>query len=80
MRARTVFATTGLIAAALLTSTGFAMAHGGANADGKAEHSPGIVSGNLVQAPVHVPVNATGNTLNVVGLLNPDFGNESSNS
>ncbi|MFJ8307397.1 MULTISPECIES: chaplin [unclassified Streptomyces] len=63
----------------LAAAAGAASAHDGANADGKAEHSPGIVSGNLVQVPVHVPVNATGNTLNVVGLLNSAFGNESSN-
>lgn len=43
--------------------------------DGKAKNSPGIVSGNIVQAPVHVPVNACGNTISVVGVLNPTFGN-----
>lgn len=37
--------------------------------------SPGAVSGNVAQAPAHVPVNACGNTINVVGLLNPTFGN-----
>jgi hypothetical protein len=46
-----------------------------ATADGGAEHSPGVLSGNTVQAPVHVPVNACGNTANLVGLLNPAFGN-----
>ncbi|MGW7413375.1 chaplin [Streptomyces sp. NPDC054863] len=34
----------------------------------------------FVQVPVHVPVNATGNTVNVIGALNPAFGNESSHS
>ncbi|MET9920343.1 chaplin [Streptomyces sp. NPDC059605] len=47
----------------------------GAGADGTATHSPGVVSGNTIQAPVHVPVNAVGNTVDVVGLLNPAFGN-----
>ncbi|WP_406345193.1 chaplin [Streptomyces sp. NBC_00648] len=65
----------GIVAA----GAGAAAAHG-ANADGKAEHSPGVVSGNLIQAPIQVPVNATGNSVNIVGLLNPAFGNESSNS
>ncbi|WP_416212286.1 chaplin [Nostoc sp. DedSLP03] len=37
--------------------------------------SPGVLSGNLVQVPVHVPVNVCGNTVNVIGLLNPAFGN-----
>ncbi|MEO3845994.1 chaplin [Streptomyces sp. B22F1] len=44
-------------------------------AGGQAVGSPGIGSGNLIQAPVHVPVNACGNTATVVGALNPAFGN-----
>jgi hypothetical protein len=47
----------------------------GAGAHGVATHSPGVVSGNVIQAPVHVPVNVVGNTVNVIGLLNPAFGN-----
>ncbi|MGW2559559.1 chaplin [Streptomyces sp. NPDC001514] len=50
-----------------------------AHADGQATHSPGVGSGNLVQVPVHVPVNAVGNTVNVIGALNPAFGNEGIN-
>jgi hypothetical protein len=46
-----------------------------AHAHGKAVGSPGVISGNLVQAPVHIPVNAVGNSVNVVGVLNPAFGN-----
>ncbi|MFI6345150.1 chaplin [Streptomyces sp. NPDC050560] len=42
-------------------------------------NSPGLLSGNAVQAPVHVPVNACGNTVDVVGLLNPAFGNNCAN-
>lgn len=52
-----------------------ATGHGGAGAHGVAAHSPGVASGNLVQVPVHVPVNVVGNTVNVIGLLNPAFGN-----
>lgn len=37
--------------------------------------SPGVLSGNVVQIPVHVPVNACGNSINIIGLLNPTFGN-----
>ncbi|KAA6222830.1 chaplin [Streptomyces albofaciens JCM 4342] len=44
---------------------------GGAGAQGSAQGSPGTVSGNHVQAPVHAPVNACGNSVNVVGLGNP---------
>ncbi|WP_415954071.1 chaplin [Streptomyces sp. KLOTTS4A1] len=61
----------GLVAA----GAGFASASDGAYAHGEAVHSPGVASGNLVQLPVHVPVNACGNTVNVIGLLNPAFGN-----
>ncbi|MDT0403779.1 MULTISPECIES: chaplin family protein [Streptomyces] len=39
-------------------------------AAGGAEDSPGVLSGNNVQAPVHVPVNACGNSVNVVGAFN----------
>ncbi len=37
--------------------------------------SPGVLSGNVIQVPVDVPVNACGNTVDVIGLLNPAFGN-----
>ncbi|MFF7542016.1 chaplin ChpE [Streptomyces canus] len=61
----------GLVAA----GAGMASATNGAHADGKAVGSPGVVSGNLIQAPVHVPVNVVGNSVNVIGALNPAFGN-----
>ncbi len=51
-----------------------ATGHSGAGAHGVAAHSPGVASGNLAQVPVHVPVNVVGNTVNVIGLLNPAFG------
>ncbi|MFJ8596292.1 chaplin [Streptomyces sp. NPDC093598] len=50
-------------------------AYAGSGADGSTAGSPGVVSGNTVQLPVHVPVNVCGNTVNVVGLLNPAAGN-----
>jgi hypothetical protein len=48
---------------------------GGAHAGGAAVNSPGVASGNLIQVPVHVPVNVCGNTISVIGLLNPAAGN-----
>jgi hypothetical protein len=54
-------------------TAGLAMADAGAA--GAATASPGVLSGNTVQVPVHIPVNACGNTVNVIGLLNPTFGN-----
>ncbi|GAA1946235.1 chaplin [Kitasatospora viridis] len=58
----------------MLAGAGVAAANGGAGAQGAATDSPGVVSGNLVQVPVHVPVNICGNTVSVIGLLNPAFG------
>ncbi|MFI6082254.1 chaplin [Streptomyces sp. NPDC051217] len=56
---------------------GYAQADAGA--EGTAANSPGVLSGNNVQVPVHVPVNACGNTVNVVGVLNPAMGNACAN-
>ncbi|MDG4862238.1 chaplin [Streptomyces sp. T-3] len=58
---------------------GVAAATDGAHANGKAVKSPGVASGNLVQAPVHVPVNVVGNTVSVIGALNPTFANDGYN-
>lgn len=60
--------------AAVLGSTGVASASG-SMAEGHATDSPGVLSGNTIQVPVHVPVNACGNTVDVIGVLNPAFGN-----
>ncbi|MFI7285819.1 chaplin [Streptomyces anulatus] len=58
-----------------LIAGGAGMASADAGAQGLAAASPGVGSGNVVQVPVHVPVNICGNTINVIGLLNPAFGN-----
>ncbi|MFI5526486.1 chaplin [Streptomyces platensis] len=76
-KAALVLAATGL---ALGAAAGSAFAVSGAQADGKATNSPGIGSGNVAQVPVHVPVNATGNSAQVIGVLNPTFDNVSSNN
>ncbi|MDL2076524.1 chaplin [Streptomyces sp. GXMU-J15] len=54
---------------------GAGMALADAGADGQAAHSPGVASGNVVQVPVNIPVNLCGNTVDVIALLNPAFGN-----
>ncbi len=69
-KAALVIAAAGMAAGA---SAGAAVADSGAH--GIAKHSPGVLSGNVVQVPVHVPVNLCGNTVNVIGLLNPALGN-----
>ncbi|MFD8229671.1 chaplin [Streptomyces massasporeus] len=63
--------------AVVISGAGLALADAGAQ--GKAVGSPGVLSGNVVQIPVHIPVNVCGNTVNVIGLLNPAFGNECEN-
>ncbi|MGY5128712.1 chaplin [Streptomyces nigrescens] len=56
----------------VLAGAGLAVADSGAQ--GAALNSPGAVSGNSIQVPVQVPVNACSNTISVIGLLNPAFG------
>lgn len=72
-----VVAASGAMAVALPVSAAFAA--DGATADGSADGSPGLISGNGIQLPVHVPVNVCGNTVNVVGLLNSAVGNACAN-
>ncbi|MDX3763876.1 chaplin [Streptomyces sp. AK02-04a] len=73
MRGRITLAAASLAATAVLGCAGAAAAHAGA--EGVAAHSPGILSGNVIQVPVHVPVNACGNTISIIGALNPTLGN-----
>ncbi|QGV79327.1 chaplin [Streptomyces ficellus] len=63
--------------AVVLSGTGMAVAD--ADADAAAVGSPGVISGNAVQVPIHVPINLCGNTIDVIGLLNPAFGNQCAN-
>jgi hypothetical protein len=69
-KAALVIAAAGIAAGA---ASGSAFADAGA--EGAAVGSPGVLSGNVVQVPLHVPVQVCGNTIDVVGLLNPAFGN-----
>ncbi|MBM4794351.1 chaplin [Streptomyces sioyaensis] len=59
---------------AVVGGAGVASAYG-AGAAGVAQNSPGIVSGNLIQVPIDLPINVCGNTVNAGALLNPAFGN-----
>ncbi|MFD4575324.1 chaplin [Streptomyces sp. NPDC058417] len=66
----------GLVAAAgALAMGGATAASADSGAQGAAVGSPGVLSGNVIQIPIHIPINACGNTVNVIGLLNPAFGN-----
>ncbi|MFJ7198440.1 MULTISPECIES: chaplin [unclassified Streptomyces] len=68
-----------IVAAAAVTSglvlAGAGMAVADSGAQGAAVGSPGVISGNNIQVPVHIPLNVCGNTVSVIGLLNPTFGN-----
>ncbi|RKE19700.1 chaplin [Streptomyces sp. TLI_171] len=66
-------AVVGIVAA----GAGSAMASSGA--EGVAAGSPGVASGNQIQVPVHIPVNLCGNSVDVIGALNPAFGNSCAN-
>ncbi|MGW1977821.1 chaplin family protein [Streptomyces sp. NPDC001889] len=71
------------LATVMLTGGALAMAgpaQADAVADGGTAGSPGVISGNTVQLPVHLPVSVCGNTVNVVGLLNPAAGNTCENT
>ncbi len=48
-------------------------------AQGAAQHSAGVLSGNTVQVPVNVPVNVCGNSVDAAAALNPAFGNSCAN-
>ncbi|KAA0921875.1 MULTISPECIES: chaplin [Streptomyces] len=65
---------TSVAAAAMAGTAGIAAAD--SDASGVAANSPGVLSGNVLQVPVHVPINLCGNTIDVIGLLNPAFGNK----
>ncbi|GAA1527691.1 chaplin [Streptomyces albidochromogenes] len=72
-------------AAAVIAGAGAILAGGAglatadAGAHGETVKSPGVISGNAVQVPIHIPINLCGNTVNVIGLLNPAFGNVCAN-
>ncbi|GAA3104829.1 chaplin [Streptomyces echinatus] len=67
--------TVAVVAGALMLLGGAAPAFADTGAEAAAVGSPGAASGNAVQVPIHLPVNACGNTVDVIALLNPSFGN-----
>ncbi|MGW6918627.1 chaplin [Kitasatospora sp. NPDC054939] len=79
MKVKKITAVAAATGGLVLAAAGVAAAHGGAAANGVAAGSPGVISGNQVQIPVHIPVNVCGNTVSVIGLLNPAFGNSCAN-
>ncbi|ARQ71615.1 chaplin [Streptomyces marincola] len=57
----------------MLAGSGMALAE--SNAGGAAVGSPGVLSGNVVQVPINLPITVCGNTVDIIGVLNPAFGN-----
>lgn len=73
MRVRTTLTAVSLASVAVLGAAGTAAAD--ADAKGAAVQSPGALSGNVLQVPLHLGLNACGNTVDIIALLNPTFGN-----
>ncbi|WP_333770735.1 chaplin [Streptomyces sp. IBSBF 2435] len=77
MRTRMSLVAIALAATGAFAGAGTAAADSGAT--GAAVGSPGVLSGNAVQIPIHIPLNVCGNSINIIGLLNPAFGNTCAN-
>jgi Small secreted domain (DUF320). len=63
------------VAATGMILAGASAASASTGAEGAAVGSPGVLSGNVVQIPVTIPINLCGNSISVIGILNPAFGN-----
>jgi hypothetical protein len=64
-----------VVAGAIMVLGAATPAMADADANGYAVGSPGVLSGNVVQIPINIPINVCGNSINVIGILNPTFGN-----
>ncbi|MEV5954333.1 chaplin [Streptomyces sp. NPDC051987] len=68
--------TAAVVAGAILALGGAVPAFADADAHGAAVASPGVLSGNVIQIPIHVPVNVCGNSFDAAAAaLNPAIGN-----
>ncbi|WP_269855890.1 chaplin [Streptomyces sp. RPT161] len=61
-------------------ASGSGLAFADSVASGAAVGSPGVISGNVIQVPINLPINLCGNSIDIIGLLNPTFGNTCINS
>jgi len=66
-----------LAGAALMTCAGTAAAD--ATGSASTSNSPGLLSGNAITIPLDLDLNVCGNSINVIGLLNPAVGNACAN-
>ncbi|MEV5787508.1 chaplin [Streptomyces sp. NPDC048448] len=68
-----------VVAGAIMALGMAAPAFADSGAEGVAMGSPGVLSGNVIEVPVHVPVNLCGDSIDVIGLLNPALGSRCAN-
>ncbi|GAA2602992.1 hypothetical protein GCM10009863_15590 [Streptomyces axinellae] len=66
--------------AGMAVGAGAGAASADAGAAAGAKNSAGAVSGNAIEAPINIPLQVVGNTIDIVGLLNPAFGNTGVNN
>ncbi|MFH8589071.1 chaplin [Streptomyces celluloflavus] len=75
------YAKVAAVAAGTLMAVGSAApAFADSDASGAAVGSPGVISGDVIQIPIAIPINLCGNTIDIIGLLNPAFGNNCLNT
>ncbi|MGW3913997.1 chaplin [Streptomyces sp. NPDC005070] len=70
---------TSVVVGAIMALGMAAPAFADSGAEGVAAHSPGVLSGNVIQVPIHIPVNVCGNSVNLIALLNPAIDNVCAN-
>ncbi|MFG2123137.1 chaplin [Streptomyces sp. NPDC048710] len=73
------FATTAVLAGALALAGTTAAYAADPNPVGVATDSPGVLSGNVIQIPVDLDANLCGDTIDIIGLLNPALANTCTN-
>jgi hypothetical protein len=64
----------------LIGGLGMGVAQADTTANGGSAGSPGVLSGNLIQIPVSIPINVCGNSVSVVGILDSASGNSCTNA
>ncbi|MFY4723094.1 chaplin [Streptomyces sp. LaBMicrA B280] len=75
MRIRSIATTAVLAGVFALGGTASAFAADPDPTTGTAVGSPGVLSGDVIQVPIHIPVNVCGDSIDIIGLLNPAAGN-----
>jgi hypothetical protein len=68
-----------VLAGAILALGGAAPAFADTGAGATTADSPGVVSGDVIQAPLHMPLNFCGATVDVAALMNPALGSHCAN-